>query len=60
VAGLIRNPDQADDLRRACAEPIVLDLESASADTVAAALTGADAAVFAAGAGPEDAQRRAY
>lgn len=38
----------------------MLDLESASADTVAAALTGADAAVFAAGAGLEDAQRRAY
>ncbi|MGW2016016.1 SDR family oxidoreductase [Streptomyces sp. NPDC001927] len=51
-AGLIRNPDQADDLRAAGAEPIVLDLESASVEDVAAALRGADAAVFAAGAGP--------
>jgi uncharacterized protein YbjT (DUF2867 family) len=52
VGGLIRNPAQADDLAKAGAEPIVLDLESASADTVAQALHGADAAVFAAGAGP--------
>jgi uncharacterized protein YbjT (DUF2867 family) len=52
VAGLIRNPDQAGDLREAGAEPVVLDLESASVDAVAAALAGADAAVFAAGAGP--------
>lgn len=52
VAGLIRNPAQADDLAQAGAEPVVLDLESATADTVAEALRGADAAVFAAGAGP--------
>ncbi|MEU9706826.1 SDR family oxidoreductase [Streptomyces sp. NPDC047981] len=51
-AGLIRNPDQAEDLRAAGAEPIVLDLESATVEDVAAALRGADAAVFAAGAGP--------
>jgi uncharacterized protein YbjT (DUF2867 family) len=50
--GLIRNPAQADDLRDAGAEPVVIDLESASAEEVAKALTGADAAVFAAGAGP--------
>ncbi|SHK57604.1 NAD(P)H-binding protein [Actinacidiphila paucisporea] len=52
VAGLIRNPAQADDLREAGAEPVVLDLESTTVDAVAAALAGADAAVFAAGAGP--------
>ncbi|MFG2645635.1 SDR family oxidoreductase [Streptomyces sp. NPDC048370] len=51
-AGLIRNPAQADDLRAAGAEPIVLDLESATVEMVAAVLQGADAAVFAAGAGP--------
>ncbi|WP_327289255.1 NAD(P)H-binding protein [Streptomyces sp. NBC_01198] len=51
VAGLIRNPAQADDLRGAGAEPVVLDLESATVDDVAAVLAGADAAVFAAGAG---------
>ncbi|MCX4737340.1 SDR family oxidoreductase [Streptomyces antibioticus] len=52
VAGIIRNPEQADDLREAGAEPVVLDLESASVEAVAERLRGADAAVFAAGAGP--------
>jgi uncharacterized protein YbjT (DUF2867 family) len=52
VAGIIRNPDQADDLREAGAEPLVLDLESAGVEEVAELLRGADTAVFAAGAGP--------
>ncbi|MFF8868775.1 NAD(P)H-binding protein [Streptomyces massasporeus] len=52
AAGLIRKPEQADDLRQAGAEPVVLDLEQASVDEVAERLRGADAAVFAAGAGP--------
>ncbi|MEU5215507.1 SDR family oxidoreductase [Streptomyces sp. NPDC020807] len=52
VAGIIRRPEQGDDLREAGAEPVVLDLESASVEMVAAVLQGADAAVFAAGAGP--------
>lgn len=52
AVGLIRNPDQAEDLRAAGAEPVVCDLESASVEEVAAHLEGADAAVFAAGAGP--------
>ncbi|MFJ1585402.1 NAD(P)H-binding protein [Streptomyces sp. NPDC088197] len=51
VVGLIRNPAQADDLRAAGAEPVVLDLESATVAEVAAVLEGAEAAVFAAGAG---------
>lgn len=51
AAGVIRKPEQADDLRAAGAEPIVLDLESTSVDGVAAVLAGADALVFAAGAG---------
>ncbi|MFD7230080.1 SDR family oxidoreductase [Streptomyces sp. NPDC059881] len=50
--GIIRKPEQSDDLREAGAEPCLLDLESASVDEVTAVLTGADAAVFAAGAGP--------
>jgi uncharacterized protein YbjT (DUF2867 family) len=53
VAGLIRNPTQVDDLRNAGAEPLVLDLEKASVEEVANALAGADAVVFAAGAGPD-------
>ncbi|MDX3094239.1 SDR family oxidoreductase [Streptomyces sp. ME01-24h] len=52
VAGIVRKPEQADALREAGAEPIVLDLESASVDEVARTLAGADAVVFAAGAGP--------
>jgi uncharacterized protein YbjT (DUF2867 family) len=50
VRGLIRNPDQAGDLRAAGIEPALCDLE-ADCD-VAAAVDGADAVVFAAGAGP--------
>ncbi|MEU5402676.1 NAD(P)H-binding protein [Streptomyces sp. NPDC005963] len=52
VAGIIRNPDHSADLRDAGAEPVVLDLESASVAEVTEVLKGADAAVFAAGAGP--------
>ncbi|MCW2563904.1 MAG: dependent epimerase/dehydratase family protein [Mycobacterium sp.] len=52
VAGLIRNPDHAADLRAAGAEGLVVDLENASVDEVATHLRGADAVVFAAGAGP--------
>jgi uncharacterized protein YbjT (DUF2867 family) len=52
VAGLIRNPDHAADLRAAGAEPLVVDLEQASVDDVAVHLHGVDAVVFAAGAGP--------
>ncbi|TXS50744.1 SDR family oxidoreductase [Streptomyces sp. uw30] len=52
VAGIIRKAEQGDDLREAGAEPVVLDLESASVEEVASHLQGADAAVFAAGAGP--------
>ncbi|MBC7373529.1 MAG: SDR family oxidoreductase [Frankiales bacterium] len=59
VVGLIRKPGQQDDLREAGVEPAVVDLESASVDEVAAALRGADAVVFAAGAGPgSDAGRK--
>jgi uncharacterized protein YbjT (DUF2867 family) len=52
VRGLIRNPAHADDLRSDGSKPIVCDLESAGDEEIAAAIDGADAAVFAAGAGP--------
>jgi uncharacterized protein YbjT (DUF2867 family) len=52
VVALIRNPDHADDVREAGAEPAVVDLEHASDDDVATAIAGSDAVVFAAGAGP--------
>lgn len=51
VAGLIRNPVQAADLEAAGADALVVDLEKASVDEVAEHLRGADAVVFAAGAG---------
>jgi uncharacterized protein YbjT (DUF2867 family) len=52
VIGLIRNPDHAEDLKQAGAEPAVVDLEHASENDVARAITGSDAVVFSAGAGP--------
>jgi uncharacterized protein YbjT (DUF2867 family) len=52
VRGLIRNPDHAEDLRADGSEPVVCDLESADVREVAEAIAGADAVVFAAGAGP--------
>ncbi|MEU8965000.1 NAD(P)H-binding protein [Streptomyces sp. NPDC048491] len=52
VAGIIRKAGQAGDLLTAGAEPVVCDLESVSLDELAPHLAGADAAVFAAGAGP--------
>ena len=52
VTGIIRNPDHARDLQDDGARPVVLDLEAASTQEVAALMEGADAVVFAAGAGP--------
>jgi len=52
VVALIRNPDHADEVKQAGAEPAVVDLEHASEDEVATAIGGSDAVVFAAGAGP--------
>ncbi|SCX33746.1 NAD(P)H-binding protein [Mycolicibacterium fluoranthenivorans] len=52
VTGIIRNPSQAADLEAAGTAPAVLDLEQASVDQVAEVVRGADAVVFAAGAGP--------
>src|SRR6201996_2220868 len=52
AVGLIRNPAQAGEVEATGALPVVLDLESASPAGVAAVLAGADAVVFAAGAGP--------
>ena len=49
-AGLIRNPGQAADLEAVGAEAVVCDLEGD--DDVSAGVAGADAVVFAAGAGP--------
>lgn len=50
VFGLIRNPEQEDDLHAIGIEPVICDLEGD--DDVAEAVSGAEAIVFAAGAGP--------
>ena len=52
VRALVRNPDHAADVAADGAEAVVVDLEHEGADAVAAAIVGADAVVFAAGAGP--------
>ncbi|MEV0945480.1 NAD(P)H-binding protein [Rhodococcus sp. NPDC049939] len=52
AVALIRNPDHEEEVAALGAEPLLLDLESVGVDEVAQALVGADAAVFAAGAGP--------
>jgi nucleoside-diphosphate-sugar epimerase len=52
VVGIIRNPAHEPDLVADGVTPAVLDLESASVDDLAAVVSGADAVVFAAGAGP--------
>lgn len=56
--GLIRNPDHAEDLAAAGAEAAVVDLETDTVRTLADVLAGADAAVFAAGAGPNSGTER--
>jgi uncharacterized protein YbjT (DUF2867 family) len=60
VRGLIRNLDQAPDLHEAGAEPVMCDLETADATAVVDAITGADAIVFAAGAGPGSGAERKH
>jgi uncharacterized protein YbjT (DUF2867 family) len=50
---IIRNPDHAAEVEEAGAEPVVLDLEAlGGVHDLANAIRGADAVVFAAGAGP--------
>lgn len=50
---LIRNPDHAGDVEADGSTPVVIDLEQADDAALAEVLTGCDAAVFAAGAGPD-------
>jgi uncharacterized protein YbjT (DUF2867 family) len=57
---LIRNPDHADDIRAAGGEPVVCDLENVGESEVADAIKGADAVVFAAGAGPGSGPERKW
>ena len=52
VVGLVRNPAHESDILAAGGRAAVVDLEHASVEQVASVLDGADAVVFAAGAGP--------
>lgn len=58
VVGVVRNPDHVADLEADGATPVVLDLEKATPDQLAPHVTGADAVVFAAGAGGKGAPER--
>ena len=60
VVGIVRNPAHEPDLVADGVEPVVLDLETASVDQVAEVVTGADAVVFAAGAGPGSGTERKH
>jgi uncharacterized protein YbjT (DUF2867 family) len=52
VVGLVRNPAHEADVAAAGGEAAVLDLEKADLDSVVSVLSGADVAIFSAGAGP--------
>jgi uncharacterized protein YbjT (DUF2867 family) len=52
AVGIVRNPDHVADLEKVGAKAVVLDLERSSVDDLVPVLSGADAVVFAAGAGP--------
>ena len=58
VRSLIRNPDHEADVSAAGGDPVVCDLEQADEQAVADAISGADAVVFAAGAGPGSGAQR--
>ncbi|MGO1942961.1 MAG: SDR family oxidoreductase [Ancrocorticia sp.] len=51
VDSVIRNPEHNGDVQQAGANPVVLDMESASVDDFVGLFTGAQAIVFSAGAG---------
>jgi nucleoside-diphosphate-sugar epimerase len=58
--GLVRRPDHVADIEATGAEAVVLDLEQAGVDEVAEAISGSDAVVFAAGAGPDSGPDRKW
>jgi len=58
VTGLIRKEEQADDLRKAGAKPVVVDVEKE--DDISDFVGEADAVLFAAGAGPGSGKERKW
>jgi uncharacterized protein YbjT (DUF2867 family) len=57
VSSVIRNPDQAADVRDAGATPVLADVETATAEELADQLRGHDAVVWSAGAGGGNPER---
>jgi uncharacterized protein YbjT (DUF2867 family) len=55
---IVRNPGHVDDIADAGADAVVFDLEERSAEDLAEVVAGADAVVFAAGAGPGSGPKR--
>lgn len=58
VLSVVRNPGHLDDVQALGAQGVLCDVEQADADEIARALEGADAIVFAAGAGPGSGAQR--
>ncbi|MGZ5415970.1 MAG: NAD(P)H-binding protein [Nocardioides sp.] len=58
AVGIVRNPGHVADVEATGAEVVVLDLERATTQQLAAELAGADAVVFAAGGGPSSGAAR--
>jgi uncharacterized protein YbjT (DUF2867 family) len=57
VTAVIRNPDHADEVRRAGADPLVADIEEIDTAALAEIIAGHDAVVWSAGAGGGSAVR---
>ena len=57
VTSIIRNPEQVPEIESAGASALVLSVESASTDDLAAAFSGSDAIIWSAGAGGGNPQR---
>ncbi|MBG6238866.1 uncharacterized protein YbjT (DUF2867 family) [Mycetocola sp. CAN_C7] len=60
VVSIFRNPDHSAEIEALGAEPVVCDIETASASELVAAMAEADAVVFAAGAGPSSGAERKH
>jgi uncharacterized protein YbjT (DUF2867 family) len=60
VVSVFRNPDHSAEISALGAEPVVCDIESATIDDLVEILQGADAVVFAAGAGPGSSAERKH
>ncbi|MGL1779368.1 NAD(P)H-binding protein, partial [Vibrio parahaemolyticus] len=57
AVSIVRNPDHRADVEAAGGHPLVIDVEKADVDALAAAFDGADAVVWSAGAGGGSAER---